>query len=84
MCWNLPPMIAGADGVTISFDVTFTDRGKVMDIAVIDYTPRTISKEVVRSASAAIERCAPYPDAAGTLRVEMLTGTTSEPIDPFK
>lgn len=83
-CWNPPPTTDVSN-----FKATFLiaiSRGQAAGIDVTEYRPQTPDgKEAVRSASLAIERCAPYSLDDGSYSVQFpgdASGNT--PIDPFK
>jgi hypothetical protein len=76
------------------FDVRMDDAGNVRDIAVVSFAPSTAAgRQAVRSASQAIEQCAPYSiDEGARLYVVRMRWAGGKPvldkspglIDPFK
>lgn len=68
----------------MSFDVQISEGGKVADITVDEYKPKTTEGEIMAAAlSRAIERCQPYSDIkSGTSKVVFSQGKKF--IDPFK
>lgn len=85
-CWALP---AGLETPPMAeFDVTFDGEGNVTDATVIKYSPNNAQgKELVRTASRALQMCEPYPGASGKIRVLMDPKTLfggQKIIDPFK
>lgn len=80
-CWN-PPIQSDGMHFVADFDVTLDDDGNVLDIHVTGYQPRTdLGKEIVRSASSAIEQCAPYQTKGNVIFHMALKPQT--PMDPF-
>jgi len=86
-CW-LPP--SGYDGdARIVFDVHLNAKGGVEDLKTIEFEPDgQLGRDIVMSASRAIESCSPY-EAAGAARIEMelrggQPGEPATPIDPLK
>jgi hypothetical protein len=76
------------------FDVRMDDAGNVRGIAVVSFAPSTAAgRDAVRSASQAIEKCAPYSiDEGARLYVVRMRWSDGKPvlenspglIDPFK
>lgn len=87
MCWSIP---AGLETLFASeFDVVLGAKGEVEDITVtrFDETAKG-GRELVKSASRAIERCSPYrTDKTGTVKFTMDPMPLFEGVktfDPFK
>lgn len=85
-CWAIPAGIETPPSAL--FDVVIGSDGKVSDITIVEYAPAgDVGKQVVLSASRAIETCGPYSAPSGTVRVLMNASTAfsdEKPIDPFK
>lgn len=83
-CWNIPAGSADAT-IDMTFDVLIGQSGSVADITVVEFAETgDLGEAIVRSGSAAIERCAPYKDLPeGVVRVRM-KWEPGAPIDPFK
>ena len=91
-CWKITPAMKDSE-FSAKFDVRMDDAGNVRDIAVVSFAPSTAAgRQAVRSASQAIEQCAPYSIAEGArLRGQNAVGSgkpvLDKPpglIDPFK
>lgn len=89
-CWNPAPLVDNFEG---AFDVVLSDKGMVEDIAVTAFDPSDEDgRNMVRSVSTAVERCAPYfdvPPGVNSFTIMMVDGDivtppTTGPIDPFK
>lgn len=83
-CWNPPPALKGQPFHAV-FEVSLGKDGYPSDIAVVTFSPAAeAGRAGVKAASRAIEMCAPYDDASGTVRVEFAPNIGSgKPIDPF-
>lgn len=83
-CWNLPPT-TDLTGFDTAFLVKLVD-GRVTEITVTDYQPVTdAGRSIVRSASLAIERCAPYSSDDGEYSVRFSERSKNiAPLDPFE
>lgn len=94
-CWLIPAKFFYGVEFSATFDVDLDEDGDVQDITVTSFSPETEDgKEIVRSASRAIEKCSPY-NASGRQTFTMLwiegnpaTPDSKDrrkgPIDPFK
>lgn len=92
-CWVITPSMMDSE-FTAKFDVRMDSSGNVKDIAIVSYAPSTAAaRQAVRSASQAIEQCAPYAvDDGASLYVVKMRWSGGKPvldkspglIDPFK
>jgi len=92
-CWKITPAMKDSE-FSAKFDVRMDDAGNVRDIAVVSFAPSTAAgRQAVRSASQAIEQCAPYViDEGARLYVVRMRWSGGKPvldkpqglIDPFK
>lgn len=92
-CWKITPSMKDSE-FSAKFDVRMDGAGNVRDIAVVSFAPSTAAgRDAVRSASQAIEQCAPYViDEGARLYVVRMRWSGGKPvldkpqglIDPFK